>query len=73
MSTEPPIVTQARELMAKHQSGSAELPVLAAALMGEIIPLYDAAVEEADERTLEYCAPQIAALADRIGWLRAKK
>jgi hypothetical protein len=73
MSTEPPIVTQARELMAKHQSGSAELPTLASDLMDEIIPLYQATVQDDDERTLEYCAPQIAALADRIGWLRAKK
>jgi hypothetical protein len=73
MSTDPPIVEQARELMAKHQSGSAELPELAARLMDKIIPVYTEAVADNDERTLEYCAPQIAALADRIGWLRAKK
>lgn len=73
MSTEPPIVTQSHELMAKHQSGSAELPELAKNLMDEIISMYNAVVEEKDERTIEYCAPQIAALAYRIGWLRAKK
>lgn len=73
MSTEPPIVTKARELMAAHQAGRGDLAAYAAGVMNEIIPIYEQAMEENDERTIEYCAPQIAALADRIGWLRAKK
>lgn len=59
--------------MEKHQAGSAQLPELSKNLMDEIILMYNSAVAEDDDRTLEYCAPQIAALAYRIGWLRTKK
>ena len=73
----PAMVAKARDLAHAFQSGSDEAMldimrpagignITSGGLVGELM----SALAQADDRTLTYAAPQLAALAERVGWLR---
>lgn len=63
----PELVTDAQRLRAAFQKGSDDemLEILRGGMLGTLI----SALSNGSERTLTYAAPQIATLAERVGWV----
>lgn len=70
MSERPPLVQQAEKLRAAFQCGSdvQMLEVIGDGYGGMLSDLM-VALTHSSERTLTYAAPQLASLAERVGWL----
>ena len=74
MAEKPELVVEAQRLMSLYQSGKeAEcIEALLSCFFG-ISEIMVAAEVRKDGRLLTFAAPQIAALAERLGWLAAKE
>jgi hypothetical protein len=68
--TAPPLVEKARELRSAIHRGKDidTLEVIGDGYGGLLLELIEA-LTRADDRTLTYVAPQIAALAERVGYV----
>lgn len=74
MADKPELVVEAQRLMSLYQSGKeAECVEAALSCFFGISEIMVAAEVRNDERLLTFAAPQIASLAERLGWLAAKE
>lgn len=68
---EPEMVSLSKKLMERNQSGDDDGML---AIIAELWPMlqseFEKTLSDKDTRTLTYAAPQIASLAERVGWLR---
>lgn len=67
----PALVVQSETLMERFQSGDEEgIQENALLLWNMIVDAMNETINDGDDRTLSYSAPQLAQLAERVGWLR---
>ena len=68
--SKPDMVTMAEDLENAFQAGSDSRMLT---VIGSLVPQMQLSLSNASDRTLTYAAPQIAALAKRVGYLEAKR
>lgn len=74
MAEKPELVVEAQRLMSLYQGGKdAECIEAALSCFFGISEIMVAAEIRKDGRLLTFAAPQVAALAERLGWLAAKE
>lgn len=67
----PALVVQSEALMDRFQAGDEKgIQENALTLWNMVVGAMNEAINDGDDRTLSYAAPQIANLAERVGWLR---